>query len=538
MTENDENRSLYSYSKDEIHQDEHVNSRTTSNEQSTQNNQQPQYEQNAQQSQYGQENQNQQSGTYQNGFGESKINGASTQQTDTRFQSRAERRKNRPKKDRNLTKTGNVGKFVGKCVAAGLIFGLVSSLTFSAVNGLQGGKDTTTASTSGINKSSETTLLSTASGDSSSSTTTASSTTALDVSGVVSSVMPSIVSINSTFESEGNYFGSSGEYSGAGSGIIVAKTDSTMFIATNNHVVSGATKVTVNFYGDEDNEVEGEIKGTDSSNDLAVLSVKLSDIPSDTLENLKVATLGDSDSVKVGETAIAIGNALGYGQSVTTGVISALNRKVTIDNETFTLMQTDAAINPGNSGGALLNAKGEVIAINSAKFSDTQVEGMGYAIPISTAIPIINELIQREEVTDDEASYLGIAGIDVSDSVSEAYGMPEGVYISQVVDGAAAKNAGVQEGDVLTEFDGHTITSMSDLQELMKYYAAGTKVEIKVERAESGQYTEKTLTVTLDKKPDSLKNSSSSSDDSSNDSNSSNDNSNSNRNSGGYSFGR
>ncbi len=531
MSENEENRSLYSYSKDEIHQDDQLTGKENQAEEKrqTQNSWQEGTDQTKKSSAYDFYNTGSQKSDYS--YGSYNTDSQSKDYSyDSRFQSREERKQQKQKK-RNSggeKKFGKTGKFVGKCVAAGLIFGLVSSVTFSGVTGLVGKNTNQSAAASTTTSSEKTALLSTASGNGTNDNVSANSdttgtTTALDVSGVVSAVMPSIVSINSTFESEGNYFGTSGEYSGAGSGIIVAQTDGTMYIATNNHVVSGATKVTINFYGDEDNEVEAEVKGTDSSNDLAVLSVNISDIPSDILSNLKVATLGDSDSVQVGQTAIAIGNALGYGQSVTTGVISALNRKVTIDNETYTLIQTDAAINPGNSGGALLNADGQVIAINSAKFSDTQVEGMGYAIPISTAIPIINELISREAVSDDEASYLGIAGIDVSDSVSEVYGMPEGVYISQVIDGDAAKTAGIQEGDILTEFDGHSISSMSELKELMQYYAAGTTVDVKVERAENGQYTEKTISVTLSKKPAS---SQSGSTDSNSSSNSSSDNSN------------
>lgn len=531
MSENEENRSLYSYSKDEIHQDDQLTGKENQAEEKrqTQNSWQEGTDQTKKSFAYDFYNTGSQKSDYS--YGSYNTDSQSKDYSyDSRFQSREERKQQKQKK-RNSggeKKFGKTGKFVGKCVAAGLIFGLVSSVTFSGVTGLVGKNTNQSAAASTTTSSEKTALLSTASGNGTNDNVSANSdttgtTTALDVSGVVSAVMPSIVSINSTFESEGNYFGTSGEYSGAGSGIIVAQTDGTMYIATNNHVVSGATKVTINFYGDEDNEVEAEVKGTDSSNDLAVLSVNISDIPSDILSNLKVATLGDSDSVQVGQTAIAIGNALGYGQSVTTGVISALNRKVTIDNETYTLIQTDAAINPGNSGGALLNADGQVIAINSAKFSDTQVEGMGYAIPISTAIPIINELISREAVSDDEASYLGIAGIDVSDSVSEVYGMPEGVYISQVIDGDAAKTAGIQEGDILTEFDGHSISSMSELKELMQYYAAGTTVDVKVERAENGQYTEKTISVTLSKKPAS---SQSGSTDSNSSSNSSSDNSN------------
>jgi serine protease Do len=207
--------------------------------------------------------------------------------------------------------------------------------------------------------------------------------------------------------------------------------------------------------------------------------------------------MGDSDEVLVGQTAIAIGNALGYGQSVTTGVISALNREVTVENVTNELLQTDAAINPGNSGGALLNSKGEVIGINSAKYSDTDVEGMGYAIPINTAAPIIEQLIDKEVVSEEQAGYLGIKGVDVSDSVASTYDMPSGVYIGQVVEGSAADNAGLVKGDIITGFEGRTITSMEDLQNQLQYYAAGTTVTVTVQRAENGEYVEQEISVTL-----------------------------------------
>lgn len=393
-----------------------------------------------------------------------------------------------------------IGKFVGKCVAAGLIFGLVSSLTFSGTNSLiqsaNGSED------SGSNATA-TPVLSIASADATDTTasdSTTVSTTALDVSGVVENVMPSIVSITSEFEATSQSYGLygsgiSGTYQAVGSGIIVGETDSTLYVVTNNHVIEDASQITVTFF--DDANVNAEVKGTDPSNDLAVLSVNIADISSETLSAIKVATLGDSDSLSVGETAIAIGNALGYGQSVTTGVISALDRDVTIESVTSSLIQTDAAINPGNSGGALLNAKGELIGINSAKFSNTQVEGMGYAIPISTAIPIINELIEREAVDASEASYLGIGGVDVTTDASAYYGIPSGIYISQVFSGTAAEAGGIKQGDVITGFDGHAVSTMEELQQLMQYYAAGTTVDLTLQRSDGESYSEITLSVTL-----------------------------------------
>ena len=273
----------------------------------------------------------------------------------------------------------------------------------------------------------------------------------------------------------------------------------------NNHVVSDATTLTVCFYDDQ--TVSAEVKGTDSSSDLAVVAVKLSDISSDTMKTIKVATVGDSDSIKVGDTAIAIGNALGYGQSVTTGVISALNRGVTLEDETSGetvtngLIQTDAAINPGNSGGALLNVEGQVIGINSAKYSDTAVEGMGYAIPMSKAEPIINDLINREAVDESESAYLGISGADITEDVANTYNMPNGIYVTKVAEGSAAEKAGIQKGDILTEFDGKEVTSMENMQEILKYYKAGKKVKVKVQVADNGTYKEKELTVKLGKRP-------------------------------------
>ena len=396
-----------------------------------------------------------------------------------------------PKKKKGFVKT------LTKCAAIALVFGLVGGTVFYGTGYVF---DKITGGSKQINQ------MPVAVNNKVTTTTTGTQAVVSDVSEVVSNVMPSIVSItNMSVREYQSWFGQvySEEIPSAGSGIIVAQTEEELYVVTNNHVVEGASTLTVNFVDDQ--TVSAEIKGTDSSTDLAVITVKTGDIPVDTLNQIKVATLGQSESLKVGEPAIAIGNALGYGQSVTTGVISALEREVTVsDNNnnaiTNSLIQTDAAINPGNSGGALLNINGEVIGINSVKYSDTDVEGMGYAIPISTAEPIINDLIIKEVVDEKDSAYLGVAGVDVTDEVSETYNMPKGVYVAQVTPGSAAEKAGIKQGDIITNFDGREVDSMEALAERMKYYAAGTTVEIIVKTAQEGVYIEKTISVTLGRK--------------------------------------
>ncbi len=251
--------------------------------------------------------------------------------------------------------------------------------------------------------------------------------------------------------------------------------------------------------------VDAAIKGTDSESDLAVVAVQLGDIPAETLEQIKTATLGDSDELKVGQGVIAIGNALGYGQSVTVGYVSALNREVTTDGITRTLLQTDAAINPGNSGGALLNMKGEVIGINAAKYSSTNVEGMGYAIPISFAQDIIEDLMNRStklEVAEDDQDYLGIQLQNIDQRMSEAYGMPQGVYVYKIVSGGAADKSDLRERNIITKFDGETVRTGDDLQQLLTYYKGGTTVTLTVQSLEDGAYVERQVDVTLDYKKD------------------------------------
>lgn len=329
-----------------------------------------------------------------------------------------------------------------------------------------------------------------------------------DVSNIVEQVMPSIVSITTIAKTQvpSFFYWQMEEYEseGCGSGIIISQDEENLYIATNNHVVAGADTLTV-FFSD-DTSVNAQIKGTDESTDLAVVSVALNEIDTETKKLIKTAAFGESEDLQVGQTAIAIGNALGYGQSVTTGVISAIDREVTVTSETDgslitnELLQTDAAINPGNSGGALLNLKGEVIGINSVKYSETSVEGMGYAIPSDTAIPIIKQLITREVVTGLDSAYLGISGVDVTQSVSETYNMPQGVYVAQVVEGSGAAEGGLAQGDIITRFDGRNITSMEEIQNLLKYLSAGDTVEISIERAKDGEYVEQTLNIVLGRK--------------------------------------
>lgn len=329
-----------------------------------------------------------------------------------------------------------------------------------------------------------------------------------DVSDIVDQAMPSIVSITTIARTQipSFFFGQSREYEseGCGSGIIISQDEENLYIATNNHVVEGAQTLTVLF--SDDSTAGAQVKGTDASTDLAVVGVALKDIGDKTKENIRMAVFGDSSSLKMGQTAIAIGNALGYGQSVTTGVISALDREVTVTNEadgsviTNALLQTSAAINPGNSGGALLNLNGEVIGITSVKYSETSVEGMGYAIPAQMAMPIIRQLITREVVTGSDTAYLGISGVDVTEGVSGTYNMPKGVYVARVVEGSGAADAGLKQGDIITRFDGRNITSMDEVQELMRYLPAGSEVEVTIQRAYNGEYKEETLKITLGSK--------------------------------------
>lgn len=385
-----------------------------------------------------------------------------------------------------------------------LMFGVVSSATFLTTNYV----GTKVLKLGTTQKSTSTT--STSAVTSNASLTKTSSVVTSDVSSVVENVMPSIVSItNMSVQEVQNYFGgtSKQESESAGTGIIISQNDSELLVVTNNHVVAGSDTLTVTFA--DGNSVEANIKGTDSEYDVAVVAVPLDSISEDTKKAISVATLGDSTELKVGEPAIAIGNALGYGQSVTTGVISALNRSVSETDQTtgettessVKLIQTDAAINPGNSGGALVNASGEVIGINSSKLVGDSVEGVGYAIPISDVSDLIENLMNQEtktKVAEADQGAIGIKGMSVSTEYSQQLNMPEGVYVSEVTKGGGAKKAGMTRGCIITGINGTKVSSMDDLQEQLQYYAKGDEVELTIQVPQSnGEYQEQSVTVIL-----------------------------------------
>ena len=385
-----------------------------------------------------------------------------------------------------------------------LMFGVVSSATFLTTNYV----GTKVLKLGTTQKSTSTT--STSAVTSNASLTKTSSVVTSDVSSVVENVMPSIVSItNMSVQEVQNYFGgtSKQESESAGTGIIISQNDSELLVVTNNHVVAGSDTLTVTFA--DGNSVEANIKGTDSEYDVAVVAVPLDSISEDTKKAISVATLGDSTELKVGEPAIAIGNALGYGQSVTTGVISALNRSVSETDQTtgettessVKLIQTDAAINPGNSGGALVNASGEVIGINSSKLVGDSVEGVGYAIPISDVSDLIENLMNQEtktKVAEADQGAIGIKGMSVSTEYSQQLNMPEGVYASEVTKGGGAEKAGMTRGCIITGINGTTVSSMDDLQEQLQYYAKGDEVALTIQVPQSnGEYQEQSVTVIL-----------------------------------------
>ena len=384
-----------------------------------------------------------------------------------------------------------------KLVCAGVAFGLVASVTFQTGNYV-GTKVFGTTTTNGKTAKTAQTV------DGAKLTTSSSSTGTSDIASIAKNAMPSIVSItNMSVQEVQSFFGGTQqqESTSVGSGIIIGQTDSELLILTNNHVVEGNEKLTVSFVDNE--SVEANVKGTDSTKDLAVVAVKISDVKDSTMDEIAVATMGDSSKLEVGEQVVAIGNALGYGQSVTSGIVSATER--TLDGyEGGTLIQTDAAINPGNSGGALLNSNGEVIGINTAKVATDSVEGMGYAIPISDASDTIQNLMNQEtktKVSEAEQGYLGIQGVDVSDESAKMYNMPTGVYISDVVKNGGAQQAGLTKGSVITGLEGTTISDMNSLKEQLQYHRVGDKVKVTVQvPGNNGEYTEKTVEVTLGSK--------------------------------------
>lgn len=392
--------------------------------------------------------------------------------------------------------------------AAAVLFGTVAGGVMTGVNyvgaRLTGLADITATAPAETEGTTTAQVPETSAASNNGSTTAVSTVT--DVSSIAEKAMPSLVAINDTMTVEqNNFFGMPQTYQAqsSGSGIIVGQNDTELLIATNNHVVSGATDMKVTFT--DSTQVAAAVKGTDSATDLAIIAVKLSDIPSDTMSKIKVATLGNSDNVKVGQQVIAIGNTLGYGQSLTVGYISALDREITDENGIqHTYIQTDAAINPGNSGGALLDLNGNVIGINAAKNASTEVEGMGFAIPISKAQEILNNLMTkktREAVDESAQGYLGIQGTNIDANASKEYGMPVGIYVYKIVEGGAAANSDLKEKDIITKFDGQSVTNMEELKQMLTYYEGGSTVSLTVQSLVNGSYVEHEVQITLGTKP-------------------------------------
>ena len=420
-------------------------------------------------------------------------------------------------------------KKAGTTIALAVIFGLVAAVVFQAANFAADRFLNTGKSSVQIKTTDSVDLQETASDDSTADKVLSDSENGT-VAAVAQASMPSVVAITTVSVQEiPSFFGySSHQYKSAstGSGIIVGDNDDELLIATNNHVVDGATTLSVCFIGDDvanaetetvnagdngdlnvEDAVSAKIKGTDADNDLAVVAVKKSDIPEDTLNQIKIAQIGSSDDLAVGQQVVAIGNALGYGQSVTSGWISALNRTISTDDGTNStgLIQTDAAINPGNSGGALLNMKGELIGINSAKYADSAVEGMGYAIPISKAKPILEELMNREtreKVDSSKKGYLGVSLASLTTEAIEMYNMPTGAFVRSVEDDSPAQEAGICKGDIIVKFDGQKVSDGDDLLDKLQYYKSGEKIEAVIARATNGEYEENTIELTLGTRPD------------------------------------
>lgn len=420
-------------------------------------------------------------------------------------------------------------KKAGATIALAVIFGLVAAVVFQAANFAADRFLNTGKSSVQIKTTDSVDLQETASDDSTTDKVLSDSENGT-VAAVAQASMPSVVAITTVSVQEiPSFFGySSHQYKSAstGSGIIVGDNDDELLIATNNHVVDGATTLSVCFIGDDvanaetetvnagdngdlnvEDAVSAKIKGTDADNDLAVVAVKKSDIPEDTLNQIKIAQIGSSDDLAVGQQVVAIGNALGYGQSVTSGWISALNRTISTDDGTNStgLIQTDAAINPGNSGGALLNMKGELIGINSAKYADSAVEGMGYAIPISKAKPILEELMNREtreKVDSSKKGYLGVSLANLTTEAIEMYNMPTGAFVRSVEDDSPAQEAGICKGDIIVKFDGQKVSDGDDLLDKLQYYKSGEKIEAVIARATNGEYEENTIELTLGTRPD------------------------------------
>ena len=401
-------------------------------------------------------------------------------------------------------KKGSTFKRIVGISAAALLFGTVAGGTMFGVNNLATNLMKTEEESTALSKKTPE-VSSVELKEASKAVTTAnnSSPTVADVSPIAESAMPSVVAIKGTTSVEAySWFGEGQTYDtpSSGSGIIIGKNDTELLVVTNNHVVEDTKDLSVVFIDNE--EVKASVKGRDSDNDIAIMAVKLEDIKPETLEKIAVAHMGDSDELKVGQGVVAIGNALGYGQSVTVGYVSAIDREVTTkDSSIKNLLQTDAAINPGNSGGALLNMNGEVIGINTAKYASTEVEGMGYAIPISKVKDIIAELSSKETRSDkvDEAKqgYLGIQGKNIGEDVAKAYDMPRGIYVYKIVENSSAANSDLREKDIITKVDSQPVKNMEELKELLSYYQSGEKVKLTVQRLKDSEYEEKEIEITL-----------------------------------------
>ena len=388
----------------------------------------------------------------------------------------------------------NTGKKIAALVMSGILFGCVAGGTMVGVNALSNRLLPGETAQETIGQVSQETQADAG--------TKTQASIGNDVSSIVEKAMPSVVAINNKMiYTQDNWLFGQQQYEvpSSGSGIIAGQNDTELLIITNNHVVEDSEELSVTFIDNQ--SVKAAVKGTDSDSDLAVIAVQLSDIPEETRKQIKAADLGDSDSMKLGQGVVAIGNALGQGQSVTVGYVSALNKKITINDVERTLLQVDAAINPGNSGGALLNMKGEVIGINAAKYSSTDVEGIGYAIPISKAQEILSTLMtqrtKNQTVAEGEEGYLGIQGLTVDDSMVKQQDMPAGVFVYGIIDGGAAANSDLRKRDIIVKFDGQSVKTMAALQDLLKYYKAGETVELGVKSLENGEYVDRTVTITL-----------------------------------------
>ena len=401
-------------------------------------------------------------------------------------------------------KKGSTFKRIVGISAAALLFGTIAGGTMFGVNNLATSlMETEEESTELSKKVPEVSSVELKEASTAVTTANNSSSALADVSPIAESAMPSVVAIKGTTSVETySWFGEGQTYDtpSSGSGIIIGKNDTELLVVTNNHVVEDTKDLSVVFIDNE--EVKASVKGRDSENDIAIIAVKLEDIKSETLEKIAVARMGDSDELKVGQGVVAIGNALGYGQSVTVGYVSAIDREVTTkDSSIKNLLQTDAAINPGNSGGALLNMSGEVIGINTAKYASTEVEGMGYAIPISKVKDIISELSSKEtrsdKVDENNQGYLGIQGKNIGEDVAEAYDMPRGIYVYKIVENSLAADSDLREKDIITKVDSQSVKNMEELKDILSYYKSGEKVKLTVQRLKDSEYEEKEIEITL-----------------------------------------